>query len=311
MGTSTIPLAKGFNEKKVGNEGFLSVKLDGVPMRLDFMIAEGRVTAYHARTRQGEAVESANWLVLEWLTMVEQSECLTDGAYTVVGELTDDVAKNFKDVSGIVRRQSRQDTLRWNLFDFYSAAHKELGFGKRLNALINIGLHVFHSRVLTIPQLPVRPENFEGVKQMLLDRYVDCEGLIYRNANDLWEPNKRGWGYMKMVHDPTMDLQVVGFEEAKCSKTGEGKGMVGRINVDYKGTTIGCGPGKMSHKERKDVWALYKLKQQSQPPEGVGEWPQRAKVFATIKYKRDPSYDALRQPTFQHWRPEKTEASYE
>jgi hypothetical protein len=71
--------------------------------------------------------------------------------------------------------------------------------------------------------------------------------------------------------------------------------MVGRIIADFHGTEIGVGPGKLSHAERRKLWV------NREHNHGV----------ATIKYKRDDSYTALRQPTFQHWRPEKTEPSYE
>ncbi|MCP4647185.1 MAG: hypothetical protein GY852_05520, partial [bacterium] len=91
----------------------------------------------------------------------------------------------------------------------------------------------------------------------------------------------------------TLDLMVVGFEEA-IDKHGFPKGMVGRIQIMYKGKQIGAGPGKLSHVERTKYWDIYK--------KGLF-LPQ----LAEIAYKPDPSYDALREARFQCWRSDKTQ----
>jgi hypothetical protein len=102
---------------------------------------------------------------------------------------------------------------------------------------------------------------------------------------------------------PTIDLLVVGFEEAH-SEDGNPLGMVGRVNAEYntmgfdtEGAVhnyqiIGVGPGALNHTERKNLWRMYKQ----------GKFTPR---IAEIRYMRDDSYDALRQPTFKQWRDDK------
>ncbi len=117
------------------------------------------------------------------------------------------------------------------------------------------------------------------------------------------EPYKygRSWGMMRYVVHPTIDLRVVGVEEATAKKRmkflgqwyekGDGLGAVGRIVVSYKGNEIGVGPGAMSHADRRFFW--------SNQSDLVGQ-------IIKIKYKRDDTYEALRQPTFVAIHPDKT-----
>ena len=82
--------------------------------------------------------------------------------------------------------------------------------------------------------------------------------------------------------------------------------MVGRLIVSYKGLTIGVGPGRLTHGERTSLWTCREayLRTEQDGHRWKELLPGR---IAQIKYKADDSYDALRQPTFQHWRPEKDE----
>ena len=83
-----------------------------------------------------------------------------------------------------------------------------------------------------------------------------------------------------------------------------------RINCWYKDQVIGVGPGKMKHAERKLEWEAWEnAVQHDAVPEGplvTG----KGRVLQ-VEYKKDPSYEALREPTFQCWRPDKSEESYE
>jgi hypothetical protein len=74
--------------------------------------------------------------------------------------------------------------------------------------------------------------------------------------------------------------------------------MIGRINCWYKGQIIGVGPGKLTHAERREL---------AKAPMVLTGYNRIAKV----QYKKDDSYEALRQPTFQCWRDDKDEVSYE
>ena len=299
MTTSTIPLSKGFNEKKLVFPGYLSIKYDGVPARLDVVFTDSGPT-YATRTRQGNELLSCEANVHALIDGLCRSGVMRSGKHTFVGELTHRTLNGFKDVGGVVRRQSPQEGLVWNIFD-YAPAGAPAPFAVRTGVLDYVFSHFTSNMVRKVYQYAVRDKaHFDQVRANLLVLNPDCEGLVYRAANDLWVPASRSWGFQKIVVRPSMDLRIVGFEEAVCGKTGAGKGMVGRVIAEYKGADIGVGPGKLTHKERTDLWNLYNVCNKV-----------RFDLIATVEYKRSPDYTALREPTFQHWRLEKTEPSYE
>jgi ATP-dependent DNA ligase len=148
--------------------------------------------------------------------------------------------------------------------------------------------------VRRIPQIACMKSDVEGIAKAFMREKPTAEGMVIRDANGKFEPGKRTWCYQKYVPRPTIDLRVVDFEEA-TTEAGEPKGMVGRVIVSYKGKEIGCGPGKLTHAERTILWNDFTVW-------GIDclETP-----IATIQYKEDASYEALREPTFQHWRDDK------
>lgn len=287
---STIPLAKGFSEKHLEFPVFLSRKIDGVPVRVD-IDADGNHTV---RTRQGKDVPSVRKLVQEFADEFRVYAGLGyfDGPYTLIGEVYQhgDPYADFKDTSGIVRRQDDQShRLGIALFEMFTPALQEVGFERRYEALMELNdLHdrvsvMWQQRVETLSQLERHFENF-------CNQWPEAEGMVARNWNDPFMPGKRSWGYQKLLREPTIDLWIVGLEEA-IDQHGNPKGMAGRLVASYKGTEIGIGPGRLTHAERIELWVHFRR--------GVH------KRMAQIKYKADDSYDALRQPTFQFWRDDK------
>lgn len=295
--TATIPLAQPYSAKKIKYPGYLSVKLDGVPVRVDLTHYKGE---WHvgARTRQDEVVHSTEHALTAFASCIIETGLLTEGMYTFVFEVTHTVFKDFKDVSGVVRRQSAQDGLVLNLFDCVNHTNNLNPFSVRSTAMQTIGQHMQHEAFSVVPQYAVKDaESFKAIEAALLDRYPHCEGLVYRAADAVWNPGSRLPDYMKVLNEPMSDVEVLGFEEAVSAKTGEGLGMVGGIRIRWKdGEEYGVGPGKLTHDERKKLW--YEKFDTSGPH------------IAQIKHKRDDTYKGPRQGTFQCWRPEKKEPSY-
>lgn len=287
---STIPLAKGFSEKHLQFPVFLSHKIDGVPVRID-IDADGN---HRTRTRQGKDVPSVRRLVeafVEELRMHPLGYRRTP--WTLIGEVYQhgDPHADFKDTSGIVRRQDDQShRLAIGLFEMFTPALQEVGFERRYEAMLELNdLHgrvsvLWQQRADTLSQLEHHFEDF-------CKQFPKAEGMVARNWNDPFMPGKRSWGYQKLLREPTIDLWITGVEEA-VDQHGNPKGMAGRLVASYKGTEIGIGPGRLTHDERTVLWAHYQ----------TGMFHRR---IAQIKYKADDSYTALRQPTFQHWRDDK------
>lgn len=286
---STIPLAKGFSEKHLKFPVLLSRKFDGVPVRID-IYSHGWTSV----TRQGKDMPSIRALVQEFVDRYTDPDdvydCVTP--ITIIGEVVQhgNWDADFKDTSGIVRRQEDQShRLAIMLFE----CDVQDTFIERHQWMEDYLSHI-HGRVHVVEQVAV--ENMEQLQQHQQEfnrLFPKAEGLVARNHDDPWAPGKRSWGYQKLLNEPTIDLFIVGCEEAVCGKTGAGKGMAGRLIASYKGEHIGIGPGKLSHAERARIAA----------ENGFGIW--NAPRLAQIKHKGDDSYDALRQPTFQYWRDDK------
>lgn len=292
---STIPLAKGFSEKHLKFPVFLSHKIDGVPVRID-IDADGNHTI---RTRQGKDVPSVRQLVQEFADEFRGNAGLGyfDVPCTLIGEVHQhgDPYADFKDTSGIVRRQDDQShRLAIGLFEMFTPALQEVGFERRYEAMLELNdLHgrvnvLWQQRVETLSQLEHHFEDF-------CNQFPKAEGMVARNWNDPFLPGKRSWGYQKLLREPTIDLRIIRVEEA-VDQHGNPKGMAGRLVASYKGTEIGVGPGRLTHDERRELWEGWTRTRLTL------HWPNRV---AQIKYKADDSYDALRQPTFQFWRDDK------
>ena len=302
--TATLQLAKGYNPAKLGDEVYVSKKLDGVPIRVD-MRYDGDEAGWwvdSVKSRQDKPVPSTEFIVRYLRKTVDSA--LPNGVkhtnrLTFVGEVTHEHYTDFKDVSGIVRRQEPQSGLILNLFDFDDGQGKP--FAYRLEAMRTVfRLARYRTEfVRIVPQHAIYKNDIEPWMDQNL--YHTDEGGVIRDAAETWQPGKRTWGYQKYVIDPTIDLRIVGLEEA-VDQYGKPMGMAGRVIASYKGRNIGVGPGKLTHKERKDLWEAYnKMKLL------FSNHKEPLFKIACIKYKRDPSYDDLRQPTFQHWRYDKDE----
>lgn len=315
MAKATIPLALSkFNPKKVEFPALVSVKLDGVPVLMEVVVnCSGTPESVQLLTRSGETCLSAHSVLMEWYELNRTFFDGFPGVHSVIGELTQLANKyaDFKDTGGIVRRQEDQGTtLKWNIFDYHwdggdvSYVDRWRYFSSRCIETDNVE-SIYHWGVSNQEELDNLFKNFTA-------KYPKAEGMIVRNYEDVFEPNKRSNGYQKLVNEPMSDLWVVGVTEA-VSQAGEPKGMVGGLVIKYHGKLSKASAGKLTHAERTELWdATRKLTNNEH--KGLGDKPNLVwyelgtNLMAQIKHKKDDSYKALRQPTFQCWRPDKDEA---
>lgn len=284
---ATIPLAKPYSEKHLTFPVFLSRKYDGVPIRIDIH-SEGR---WEVHSRAGKGVPSVSNLVGQFVQKLRKALPLQD--LTLVGEVIqrDNVDADFKDTGGIIRKQTDQsEKLELFLFD----CSGDSGFENRYEWM-HYNLMYLHPQVAVVYQqrcfnLVDMLDHYEAFTTV----FPQAEGMVVRNHDDPWCPGKRSWGYQKLLKEPTIDLRIVDMKEA-VNKYGYYMGMVGGLVADYKGNLIGIGPGKLSHNDRCSLWYNYKRNKLVSPDT---PYPN---IVAKIKYKKDDSYDMLRQPTFQCW----------
>ena len=285
MSRETIPLAKHIDLAKMQFPAWVSEKLDGVPVRFYIQNLNGNWMVCPV-SRQGEYMMSCQDAANRFLALnIERFNPMFH--YTFVFEVTHRDFKGFKDVNGVVRRKETGEGLVFNLFDFDrwkiydDVQNSGVPFGDRMSACMKWFL--MPDGFQTIHQMLYPDE--ESLQDMLDNTPLgkDQEGWIIRSHSALWKPGTRHWDYQKVVKEPTIDLWITSAEEG----VGKFSGGVGRFIASYKGKSIGIGPGKQTTAER--IAALH------------GTYPR----MACIKYKPDDGYEALRQPTFQHWRDDK------
>ena len=318
---SEIMLAKSFDLNKLVFPVECTIKLDGVAA--DFYKTPN---GWVAQSRQGKALPSTEHII-KWLN---KHVDVADTTH-IVGELTVLGVSSFKDAAGIIRRKTPDPRIVLNVYDVYHPDRMARDYSERLKAIKYIhelGLkypkkldNVYSYPVKRVPSIGVlRDSNALTSAITSLDRLMECsdlfEGYVFRTlrgSTSKYNIGKRMYGMMKYKPKPTVDLPVLSFEEATANKdieflsepfeAGEGLRAVGRINVLYDGEVIGCGPGCLTHEERRDLWERY-VESGTQSLAGSG-------LIAEIEYMLDKSYDGLRQPVFKRWRLEKEEPSYE
>jgi len=318
---SEIMLARSFDANKIDFPAEVSVKLDGVAA--DFYKTDN---GWACQSRQGKPLPSTAHIISALNKSLKEIPTNTH----IIGELTVVGVDDFKDAGGIIRRKEADERIVLNIYDCYVAgAEAEIYFDrvKRIKEIMNRCSCRVDKGPITwslVRRVPVR-----GIVHSLheLQPYLDAvpdmmdtsalyEGLMIRSLagpNSRYNIGKRSWNMMRYKFTPTLDLEVVRFEEATANKSmtflgthykeGDGLNAVGRIVVLYKGSEIGVGPGTLTHVERRELWENYIGLNK---PDLTGKG-----LIAEVEYMLDKSYEALRQPVFKRWRKDKKEASEE
>lgn len=276
---ATIALATEYSPKKFIDKMFVSQKLDGVPIKI---LIDEFGTVHHC-TRQNTQLKSIDHVL-------EAAADVLPWGVPFVGELYIPQTP-FKDISGKVRGHDPAPELQFYIYDMLMS----IPYSNR-KANWERYTRIQHPVIKSVYQMPNGLgtdwcESLEDAHRAVEWANVSgVEGLVFRHPQLLpTEAGKRCKGFLKYKPKPTIDLSVVGFEEA-TSEAGAPLGMIGRINVLFNGEITGVGAGKLTHAERRQIF--------ENPYAYIGK-------VAEIQYMRDPSYTALRQATFQRFRPDK------
>lgn len=289
MANESIELLKNYSPAKMAWPAGAQEKLDGVPAKIVYDRC-----GFVAVTRQNEVIRSIGHII-------EEARELLGGAdmwQFLVGELYIP-GMPFKQIGGLVRQYDPAPNLKLHVFDYGGPDLDTVGWHERMHIIRHRIQHGGFEHIELIPWTVVYDAGeADTAVETIVSKNPDAEGVVLHSLSQRWNPGKRNWGVQRIKVEPTIDLRVVGFEEA-ISKDDQPLGMVGRVNVelcDKRGicNVVGVGPGKLTHKERTVLWEDYN--------EGGDSWD----GIAQIKYMKDPTYDALRQATFQCWRPDKT-----
>jgi len=244
-GKGTIPafavmLAESFAKKeaKVTGKFFITLKLDG---NRCVAIREGSTIKFF--TRQGQPI-------FDMVDLEEQFMNLPEG-YVYDGELllinTENLPsdKLFRATQKVVRKDGEKKDLEFHIFDmlpvaeFYDGKSK-LTYEKRRNQL-----GVLEQHVAGQANIHILPVLYEGTNKEMIAHFMKWveenghEGLMVNTADGLYL-NKRTDGLLKVKKFKTADLLCMSVEK---SIDGQFEGLLGRINVEYKGNLVGCGSG--------------------------------------------------------------------
>jgi len=297
MSDETIMLAKNLDLKKIQYPCAASEKLDGVPgvFRSEQQATIHKVSAI---TRQGEPIKSVDHIRSKLYGKLND-DCQLIGELHIEG-------LPFKDISGFVRRDEQCPQLVLNVWDYFIEDEPDMTYSDRRSALMesDVGKFIYDALEGSIRIIPGKTiQNEEELTAYCADwvkAFPESEGLIFRplhGKHSLYNPGKRSWGFQRFKAEETVDLRLVGMEEAIDAKTGKGNGMVGRLICEYKGRTIGVGPGALKHGERIALWQIQKDR-------AIGR-------IIEVAYKPDPSYEALREARFKRFRDDKTKPNIE
>lgn len=288
MTDDVIMLAKEIDYSRIQYPVSVFEKLDGVASDL-YKPLGTNLGDVLVRARSGDPLYSVQHIQ-------DALKVYLKGGEHFIGELYIQ-GKKFKDISGKVRGHDNAPELKLMIYDFYSEGSEELHYIDRMAHLL--GLPKKNPAFMVIPGTYIQTE--EALRKWIgefLKDHPDAEGVVVRShhgKDSTYRIGKRSWGLMRFKRTQTLDLRVKGFEEA-ISKDGKPLGMVGRINVEYKGVVSGVGPGKLTHDERRAIW---------------NDRESFLNQIAEVKAMVDPSYNALREGRFYRWRPDKTEPSEE
>ena len=322
-----IPLAKGYNPDKLSDDVIVMEKFDGVPL----WFTKDRGGNIIGQTRKGKLVTSSVDHIVE-----ELKDFLYEGQ-TVVMEVFVK-GQPLKISSGHVRRDKPCLELQGVIWDMWDDAlnKRDTDFLTRISNLyrdfnqvsivdedsrayfVYDGEDLFN-HLSVVSYVLSKKEDIEHAFGCIRDTSTTdpelFEGYIVRDSTSKSLAGTRHWDYQKVVFEPTMDLFIVGFEEA-IDKHNQPTGRTGALLVNWgqDGSTCGVGSGKLTFPEREELFNVPKTKHTGLPKRPNAVWyridPEYLRV-AQIKYKKDPHYDGIRQGTFQCWRDDKNEESYD
>lgn len=279
-------------EDKIKGDFLVTEKLDG--NRNIAMNEEADVKMF---TRQGQLNEG--------FVDVEKEFKLLPKGYVYDGEF---IAKDnkglnsadlYRETTSKVRKDGVKQNVIFHVFDMIPIEDFKNGICKTPCIERKKQLHdsINPNYFQWIKEVPVLYHGSDKSKVIeLLDEYIanGKEGVMVNIADAPYEC-KRTKNILKVKKMQTVDLKVLGFEEGE----GRLKGTLGRMNVEYKGNSVGVGSG-FSDSDRTFIW--------NNKSELIGK-------IAEIQYFEESSNAktkevSLRFPVFKCFRDDKTEPSY-
>lgn len=241
------------SHKVEGKSFTVTLKLDGI--RALLIKENGKVSLF---SRQGQPVEGL-------LDIENAASFTTIDNFVIDGELliqdTTGIPskEQYKATTKIVRKDGEKHGVVLRAFDMldikeFKNQKCETAYTLRRDnlhtflSLLNYGKPANEQFVIELPILYSGADTEMIMKILGEVRTDDQEGVMI-NINDAPYEFKRTTNLLKVKVMQDCDLMITGFEEG----TGRLSGTLGRLNVDYKGNTLGVGGG-LSDADRAYFW---------------------------------------------------------
>jgi DNA ligase-1 len=256
-GTDTIPtfavmLAESYEKKqdKVKGKFYITLKLDG---NRCVAIKENGKTKFFSR--KGQEIDGLVQLENEFRHLPDNR--VYDGELILVNKDNLPSAELFRATQKVVRKDGEKKNLEFHMFDTlplsefkagkskkkYEQRRNELDliFGKLADTTIGDAVEAIEP-IFFIKLVEVM---YEGADKSVIPAYASVveeqgyEGLMINTADGLYQ-SKRVNNLLKVKSMKTADLLVMSVEKAI---DGQFEGLLGRVNVEYRGNLVGVGSG--------------------------------------------------------------------
>jgi DNA ligase-1 len=238
----SVMLAESYEKKeaKVKGKFFITQKLDG---NRCVAIKENGVTKFFSR--KGQPVDGMVQLESEFQELPDNY--VYDGELLLVNKDNLPSDELFRATQKVVRKDGEKKDLEFHVFDILPVAEFKKGKSKktyeqRRNTLDIMFNHFNDGQIQHIMPLPVLYEGEDKNMVAVLMKWAEeqgYEGLMVNTANGLYQ-NKRVTDLLKVKKFKSADLLVMSVEKAI---DGQFKGLLARVNVEYKGNIVGVGSG--------------------------------------------------------------------
>lgn len=241
-----VMLAESYSKHEdwIKGEFYITKKLDG--NRCVAIVDEDGVNFF---TRKGKAIEGMDSLTKTFNSLPNG---VYDGEIILKNDNNLSTSELFRATQKEVRTDGKKENLEFYIFDCVTLSEFKNGKSTRnyearrmylddiiTKLLVNISNKNQYQDVFVLPVLYKGNNKEEIEKLMLYAGKMDWEGLMINSADGLYQ-TKRVKDLLKVKKMVTADLLCISLENAI---DGQFKGIMGRINVDYKGTLVGVGSG--------------------------------------------------------------------
>lgn len=244
-GKGTIPefgvmLAESYEKKKdkVKGKFYITTKLDG---NRCLVVKENNIVSFF--TRKGQPIDGLSQLTEEFANF--QDNRVYDGELLLVNKDNLNSADLFRATQKVVRKDGEKKDLEFHMFDTLPLSEFRVGKSKKKYEQRRNELELMFGKAKDLKFVQIVEVLYEGIDKTMIPVYASAveadggEGVMVNTADGYYQ-TKRVTDLLKVKSMKTADLLVMNIEKAI---DGQFEGLLGRVNVEYKGNLVGVGSG--------------------------------------------------------------------